>query len=109
VEISLRTQDQYRRGPHQPYVQFTKAPNVLLRHTEPLSQTWFTRAGVYAGQVLKGAKPADMPIVRPYDKFNETVAIQLLLERLGTITLPPFRGRICNAPWPLGRRPESPS
>ena len=44
-----------------------------------------------------------------YDKSNETVAIPLLLERLGTIMLLSIRARICNAPSRRARRPELPS
>ena len=66
--------------PHQPYVR----AGLLLSYVTDVGKQ-FRRAGVYVDRILKGAKPADLPVEQP-DKFE--LLINLKTARALRLTVP---------------------
>jgi ABC-type uncharacterized transport system substrate-binding protein len=57
----------------------------LIAYGPNLSELWY-RAGVFAGKLLKGAKPADLPVEQP-TKFE--LVINLKTAKALGLTIPP--------------------
>jgi putative ABC transport system substrate-binding protein len=67
--------------PHLPYVR----AGLLISYVTDIANQ-FRRAGVYIDKILKGAKPADLPIEQP-DKYE--LAINLKTAKALGLTIPP--------------------
>jgi putative ABC transport system substrate-binding protein len=67
-----------------PYPDWGRAGLLLSYSSDPLDG--FRQAGIYAGKILNGAKPADLPILQA-DKF--TLVINMKTAKSLGIVVPP--------------------